>query len=347
MRLYRFKFFVFLSVNPKPTLCLTRFLCGLHYKYERILSVMCVQCHFDVSARRNYTCNYRFGAFHTIIILMAFPSWTLIGMGASMIGALIMTLLTYLAMSPQALARLRLANSQLPLRAREFVGYTVACLLLVIGFFLAGVPIGDSPEGTAVTIIITATPQPITPTSEAEPTDDETSLDSLLQFSDEESTPSFNNEDSGSFGSSVGISTQTPEAESEQATLEATIESGEDEEAEADAPATELPTSTPVPTETAVVPPTVTPTTLPTETPTSTPIPTQTPVPPLGETAVIQTGGNTLWVRQTPGGRTLTLLNDGTTVILSDGVANWNGEAWQEIRTLDGTLGWVQREFIQ
>ncbi|MEM7333030.1 MAG: hypothetical protein AAF490_13155, partial [Chloroflexota bacterium] len=184
---------------------------------------------------------------------MGFPDWTLIGMGASMIGALFMTLLTYLAMSPLTLARLRLANSQLPLRVREFVGYTIACLLLVVGFFLAGVPLGAEPEATAVTIVITATPQPFTPTSE--PTDED-SLDSLLQLQSEEPTPSINSEDSGSFGSSVGISTQTPEAEAEATATESVDLTEEDEVAPEEAFEEEIEsaTNTPSPTETAVLP---------------------------------------------------------------------------------------------
>ena len=211
-------------------------------------------------------------------------------------------------------------------------------------------PLGAEPEATAVTLIITATPQPATPTIEANEVDD---LDSLLQFSEEEPTASVNTEDSGSFGSSVGITTQTPEAVAELATLEGTATAEGSEIEAADEEAEEVldeeidpPTNTPSPTETPVIPSTSTPTSIPTGTPTPTLEPTQTVVPPLGETAVIQTGGNTLWVRQTPGGRILNLLNDGDTVVLSDGIANWNGEVWQEIRTLSGALGWVQFEFI-
>lgn len=274
-------------------------------------------------------------------------------MGVAMLGALLTTLLTYLALSPRMLARMGMGNSNFPLRVREFVGYTVACMFLTIGFFLAGVPLGEPVTQTAVTVIITATPPPATSTTAVSETPVN---DDLLQFSDElqpldEESNSVTTGDSGSFGGPPVVDTQTPTAEEatsaanadpDEPTATAVDESLSEDEVEE----TAVSSPTPSPTSTRTAPLTPTPTQTPTATPTPSPEPTQTPVPPLGETAVIDTGGSTLWVRQTPGGRTLYLLNNGDTVVLSDGVANWQGSVWQEVRTLEGTLGWVQLEFL-
>ena len=73
---------------------------------------------------------------------MGFPTWTLWGMGLSVLGALITLGLSLLAQSPQALKRIGLGSSTLDQRARAFTTYAFALMILALGFFLAGVPIG-------------------------------------------------------------------------------------------------------------------------------------------------------------------------------------------------------------
>lgn len=270
-------------------------------------------------------------------------------MGVAGVGATIFTLLTYIALSPDLLVRLRLNNTGLQSRIRDLVGYNLACLFLAVGFFMAGVPLEQDDGGaeTAV-LVITATPEPTTPTIPPTITPTQ-ALDDLLELSDTISdsgtVESVTSSDSGAFGAPLqsdedeGDSEAQPDAEQAPESTPVATDAATADPAE--------PTNTPAPTTT----PTTTPTPLPTETatptPTATPVPTQTRVPPVGETAVIQTGdGSTLFVRRTPGGDTLTIISDGSTVVLAEGVANWEGTVWREIRTLDGVLGWVQDEFV-
>jgi hypothetical protein len=76
---------------------------------------------------------------------MGFPTWTLIGMGVTAVFALLMTILAYLAQSPRAIVRLGLAGQRLDLRVKLFTGYALASLILMLGFFLAGVPLDNGP----------------------------------------------------------------------------------------------------------------------------------------------------------------------------------------------------------
>lgn len=63
-------------------------------------------------------------------------------MGVSAFGALVAIALAFLAQSPRLLTRLRLNGQRLDLRAKSFTGYGLALLLLAMGFFVAGVPLG-------------------------------------------------------------------------------------------------------------------------------------------------------------------------------------------------------------
>lgn len=80
---------------------------------------------------------------------MGFPTWTLWGMGLAGFGALAAIALALLAQSPRLLARLNLVNQRLDRRIKAFTGYGLALLLLAMGFFLAGVPLGEG--GVVVT----------------------------------------------------------------------------------------------------------------------------------------------------------------------------------------------------
>ena len=57
-------------------------------------------------------------------------------------------------------------------------------------------------------------------------------------------------------------------------------------------------------------------------------------------------GGGTVWLRRSPDGQNLTILNHGDTVILLGGHANRAGSLWQEVQTVQGELGWIQANFL-
>lgn len=92
---------------------------------------------------------------------MGFPIWTLWGMGLSALGALAAIALALLAQSPRMLTRLNLTGQRLDLRAKAFTGYGLALLLLAMGFFAAGVPLGpedraalaEAGNDTAITLL--------------------------------------------------------------------------------------------------------------------------------------------------------------------------------------------------
>jgi hypothetical protein len=81
---------------------------------------------------------------------MGFPTWTLWGMGLAGFGALAAIALALLAQSPRLLARLNLSGQRLDRRAKTLTGYGLALLLLAMGFFLAGVPLGEGGGATVV-----------------------------------------------------------------------------------------------------------------------------------------------------------------------------------------------------
>ncbi|MCA9999536.1 MAG: hypothetical protein KDE56_27425, partial [Anaerolineales bacterium] len=144
--------------------------------------------------------------------------------------------------------------------------------------------------------------------------------------------------ESGSFGSSLPT-----------ATGEATAVPTDNTTPDPAAANTATPTSTntPLDTSTPTATPTPTATSTASPTPTDTPTPTVTPTPILGETAVITTQGNPVSLRRTPGGQQVILqLSNGEVVLLQNGRANQGTILWREVRTTNGTLGWVPEEFL-
>ncbi|WP_420627348.1 hypothetical protein [Candidatus Leptofilum sp.] len=274
---------------------------------------------------------------------MGFPMWTLIGMGVTAVLALLMTIFAYLAQSPRALLRLGLAGYRLDLRVKLFTGYALASLILMLGFFLAGVPIsnGNSTAATTPTAEIAEAvatsantgamgdlPATAVPTTN---TRTETTTDLTTE------TPS-----SGAFGG-------PPSDSSDEVPTEEVTATGTPEQAGPSAtPGTTI-TETVIPNNsssgTATTAPTATATSTPL--PTTTPTPTITPTPIEGITATISTNGSTLWVRRSPGGQQLVIVQDNDVVILENGRANQGGILWREIRTVNGILGWVQTEFLE
>lgn len=298
--------------------------------------VLRIRCPCTESAIRDTKYDFHFGN-SDIILPMGFPTWTLIGMGVTGLGALIMITLAYLAQSPQFMTRIGLAGARLDLRVRAFTGLALALLLLAFGFFLAGVPLNVPDETAVSTPNVTVSAIAVSNGSDAE---DNARIGATVAM-ESTVTPSLNNRREASPES--GAFDGPPPTETPIAPIDTSgISAGSDLLVEGTI------TITPSPLPTNTLPPTETlrPTSTPTASPTVTPTPTLTPTPIEGETAVINTGGSTLWVRRTPGGQPLSLVRNGDLVVLSSGHANQGGILWQEIRTVDGVLGWVQEEFL-
>ncbi|HEX6386852.1 MAG TPA: hypothetical protein VF177_19475 [Anaerolineae bacterium] len=251
---------------------------------------------------------------------MGFPTWTLVGMGVTGVGALIAIGLAYLAQSPRLLARIGLNGRRWEMQTRALTGYAFSLLLLAFGFFLAGVPLNPpamaevtaTPAETAALVAgsetgvgLVAAGTVLTATVE---------ITATLPAGVNALTP-----ESGAFGGPPPGSSPADEGTAEPAadTL----------------PATPAPSPTPLPTLTATA--------------TATPSPTPTPIE--GETAVVSTAGGTLWVRRLPGieAQTLRLLHNGDIVILRSGHANHGSILWREVSTVNGVAGWVQEESLE
>ena len=259
-----------------------------------------------------------------------FPLWTLWGMGLSLIGALLILSLALFIQSPVFARRGNLFFS-----LRSLTGYAFALILLTIGFFVAGVPIG-----TGVVTPAAANLAP-TPTSQF---DNVVILPSpTREFAPEDVTSPPLTPITGAFGG------PPPTATEPGLPLTTTVTVASNAAATATTPTVTAiaPTRAPSATPTHTPSPTPSRTPTPTPSPTLTPTPTWTPTPITGPTAEVNTDGSNLFVRRYPGGtQNLAILNDGDTVLLLPGRANQGGILWQEIRTLDGIEGWVQYQFL-
>ncbi len=256
-------------------------------------------------------------------------------MGLGALGALIAVLLAFLAQSPRLLTRFKLTGRRLDLRARSFTGYGLALLLLAMGFFLAGVPL-DRGEATAA-----ATDDPVVAVTESAGT-----------AVAEDGT--VGEETAGSqSGAMVGLPTSSAGgasgAMSGLITPQATLEPGVVVTGTLDAATAEIALPPGAGTEqpaTGTPPPAASPTRAPTVTMTPEPSPTPTATPILVPTAIINNETSTLPVRRLPGGPVLVVLVRGDTVIPLTGNAFYGGQVWQEIQTVDGTIGWVPDRFL-
>ncbi len=278
---------------------------------------------------------------------MGFPTWTLLGMGVTFVGALIMVMLAYIAQSPGFAARIGLGGTRIAFQVKTFTGYALAFMLLFLGFFLAGVPIDPALTATAVA---TETPPalvelPGTPGVgglDAYPAPgEEVGLAEVEAFS----TPDPNaalTPASGAFGG------PPPGLEEEGEVGETAVTTNEITPANPETTPTATPTSAFTPTPVTFTPtPTSSPTPTATPTPTLTPTPTVTPTPIVGETAVMNLAGGVMWLQRSPGGQNMLTLQDREVVILQPGRANRNGVIWREIATGNGTIGWVEERFLQ
>jgi hypothetical protein len=253
-------------------------------------------------------------------------------MGITAVGTILMLILAYIAQSPRLITRLGLSGYRLDLRARTFTGYALALLLLSVGFFLAGVPLGSS-SGDA-----TAESREVVPdTSESGAMGDIAGPVSTVEpeVSEEDAVVDDGTPDSGAFGG--------PPPAALTATAEAIVVNADDQDEEVipEEP-TEiiLPSSTPTSTQTVTPSPTASPT------PTTTPTPTHTATPIFEETAMINTGSSTVWIKRTPGGQDFILVRGGDTVILFPGHATLAGVLWREVSTVEGEVGWVLESFL-
>jgi len=262
---------------------------------------------------------------------MGFPEWTLWGMGVSSIGALIMIGLALLAQSAETMARMRLTGSRFEMGARTFTGYGFALLVLAFGFFFAGVPLEPLTGETAVTTPAATLTTPII---------EESVADTAVSTPDSDITPSPRPTNSFAESGSFGGPPPGSDDETEETEDVVTAEPG------ATATPSATPTRTPLPTDTPTSTPTNTPTSTASPTPTETPTPTVTPTPIDRVTAVLNTGGSTLWLKRSPGGQNVLVVPDGMTVLLENGRAHQGGILWREVRTVDGVLGWLQEEFL-
>lgn len=273
---------------------------------------------------------------------MGFPSWTLWGMGLAALGALIAVGLSLIGQSPRLARRLGL---RLEVYARSLTGFGFALILLAIGFYLAGVPLGEPTVGEPTAVI-----EEEETTPDGSGVSQSTEITATLTLAPGESTRS-STPSTGAFGGpppgSATVITDEVELEGTAApTSPVTPLATEEQTGEGTPTRTPAPTPTATPTASATATPTPsnTPTTTPTAT--ATPSPTLTPTPIEGETAVVSTNGSNIWLRRSPGGQTLVILQDGQTVLVRPGHANRAGILWQEVSTLDGVVGWVELEFL-
>ena len=253
-------------------------------------------------------------------------------MGITVAGTTLMLIVAYVAQSPRLLNRLGLAGLRLDLRARTFTGYALALLLLSAGFFLAGVPLGGLTGGSSADAAQPALEMNETDAAAALAGPVSTALPdaSIAVTVVDDGTP-----DSGAFGG------PPPAAMTE--TAAAVEAAGDEDEDAAQETATEvavLPSPTFTPTST------VTPSPTPSPTATNTPTPTTTPTPIFEETAMINTGSSTVWVKRTPGGPDHVLVRGGDIVILFPGHANIGGSMWREVSTVDGIVGWILESYL-
>ncbi|MDJ0753715.1 MAG: hypothetical protein QNJ45_09375 [Ardenticatenaceae bacterium] len=261
-------------------------------------------------------------------------------MGIAASAALLFVILAYLAQSPRQLARYRWLAFRLAGRGRSLTGYGLASLLVALGFFLAGIPIGaespiDSSQETAAIL---------TPSSQPQETVGDNTPEATIAPIAEDGDPDQDLANTPESGSFARPPTATP--------VDGESQSGDDSQesvavntAEGTA---ESPSATPRPVATATPSPTATSSPTPTATPspTVTPTPTLTPTPILGETAIVDTTSSTLWVRRTPAGDQLELVFNGDVVILENEQQASGGILWQLVRTVNGNLGWVQADFL-
>ena len=275
--------------------------------------------------------------------MMGFPQWTLWGMALSALAALVALLLALIGQSPRLMKKLGLRVYRLDLRARAFTGYALAALLLLFGFFVAGVPLGSPPpEPVAANAQVTATESSGTPDISAMVTSSALTTTATITPTQVTATPQ--RPVSGGFGVRA---TATPTAT--ETALVPDIPTFTPEgtaAATATGTPTRVTTSTPTATRTPTASPTASPTATATPSPTSTPTPSLTPTPITADTTTVDSQGSNVWIYRSPAGQRLLLVEDGVTLILLSGHASQRGLLWQEVMTVDGLAGWINADYL-
>ena len=267
-------------------------------------------------------------------------------MGLSALVALLALLLALIGQSPRLMRRLGLDVYRLDLRVRALTGYAFAFLLLTMGFFLAGVPLGagtaaesgevEEMAGEATSPAAVESGSAVTVTSPVMTA----AVSSTTTPAATSATPS-----SGAF---FGFSSSSPISGTVESA--ATVPAIPSPTVEGAATATGTPTRvlspTPTPTQTPSATPTASPTPTATPSPTPSPTPTITPTPIDAPTATVEADGSSIWILRSPGGQELVVVDDGTTLILLSRHANQGGVLWREIMTVEGLVGWIQEQYL-
>lgn len=266
---------------------------------------------------------------------MDYPGWIIIGLVLSLLGALIALIFSLIGQSPGLAKRIGLGGSRMDLRVRSYTTYALALLLLAIGFFLASIPINTS-SGEGEPPLAARTMEATTTSSSDASLTEDVMIDSTITprsgmvIADTPETGSFDGPPSPGASPSAEITEGTTTAETT-----AVVESNEAVD----------PTETEATSTSEASTPTITP--QPSPTPTRTPPPTLTPTPITGDTAVVSSGGSTVWITRTPGGQNVALARDGDTLIILSGHANQGGELWREVRTVSGVHGWIREIYLE
>ena len=273
--------------------------------------------------------------------MTGFPEWTLWGMGLSALAAIVTLILALIGQSPRLMNKLGLGVYRLDLRVRAFTGYALAALLLLLGFFIAGVPIGAPAPEPAVAATEAVATEPVATPAIAEIVT-QSAATATITVTVEQSTTTAQRPASGAFG--VRSSATPTSTETALVPDIPTFTPAANGTATATGTPTRVTTSTPTPTRTPTATPTASPTPTATPSPTPTPTPTLTPTPITGETATVDSNGSGAWVYRSPGGQRLVSVDEGATLILLPGHANQRGLIWQEVMTVEGLTGWIDAD---
>jgi hypothetical protein len=277
---------------------------------------------------------FRGQSIAAIMGLMGFPEWTLWGMGLSAFGALIALAAAFAAQSPAFTKRFGLGGTQLALRIRTLTGYALALLLLAVGFFLAGVPLGvevNEPAGAlAESTQGVNSEESSTGSADSTSGQDESPAPATTRLTP--ATGAFAGPPLPEESPTVELSPTAAVTETVQFQLTTATPSTTPTASAAASALTSTGTASPTPTATA--------------TPTQTPTPSATPTPITGETALVNSGGSTIWLVRSPGGQNVQLVSDGERLILLPGRANHTGLLWREVSTVQGVVGWIQESLL-
>lgn len=264
-------------------------------------------------------------------------------MGLSALSALILLVLAMLAQSPRLMNQTGLQGGRLRRRARTFTSLAFAMLLLASGFFIAGVPINRGSQTNEVADQVNATVTALVAqgTAMAEANDLSVTAQTVGPPTITRSTPV-----TGAFGGPPSNQSVTPTGENPD--LQSST--GTEEVVQPNLTPVEtipLTATVPSPSPSPTANPTRTPTITPSPIPSPTPFPTTTPTPVTGPTALVQTDGSTVWLKRSPGGQNIVLVNSDDLVLVLAGHANQGGVLWQEVQTLAGVRGWILESYLE